>query len=268
LTNETNLFLLQSGWLYVGLSLAVFIVFFFSRLFGVRVRRKINKETLEVSNIFISSIFGFFAILIAFQLSGSTRIYENQRKTTIDEILSISSVIDTTQSLNPEDRPHVLKLLTEYLELRDKLYERPIKASELEFRGRELKQAGLNLERHAFVLLPKYEGDERLKLNTFLTRAQHMKAIFDQQHASIFMKTPNILWQALVVLLIIISGVCGYKTGIENGQQFGLTVLFLIVVLAAIIICLNLGNPRLSAVRLDFIDLQFPKLLRDIESLR
>jgi hypothetical protein len=263
-----NLYLLQSGWLYIGLCLAVVIVFFFSWLYGVRARRKINKETVEISSIFISSIFGFFAILIAFQLSGSTHIYENQRKTTVDEILSITSVIDATQSLKAEDRADVFNLLTEYIELRLRFYERPIQASVLEARGRELKRAGLRVERHAFVLLPKYAGDERLKFNTFLTRLQHMNSVFDQQFASIFIQTPRLLWQALIVLLMVISGICGYKTGIEKGQQFGLTVLFLLVVLAAIIICLNLGNPRLSAIRLDFIDAQFPKLLHYIESLR
>jgi hypothetical protein len=67
---------------------------------------------------------------------------------------------------------------------------------------------------------------------------------------------------------MIISAICGYKTGLEKGQHVGLTILFLFVVLAAIIICLNLGNPRVSVIRLDVIDAQFPKLLRHLESLR
>jgi hypothetical protein len=67
---------------------------------------------------------------------------------------------------------------------------------------------------------------------------------------------------------MIVSGICGYKTGIEQGQQFGLTVLFLFVILAAIVICLNLGNPHVSAINLDLVDAQFTKLLDRLESSR
>ena len=268
MTHETNILLLQSGWLYVGLSVAVVIVFGVSWLYGSRVRRTINKETVEVSSIFITSIFGFFAILVAFQLSGSTNNYETQRKLTVDEILSISAVMDSTKMLRADDRQDVLKLLAEYVERRKHFYDRPIRTLGIEERGRAQKEAGLQLLRHAYTLLPKYVGDDRIMFSTFLTRVQIMNSSFDQQFASIFMQTPRILWQALIVLLMIISAICGYKTGIEKGQQVGLTVLFLFVVLAAIIICLNLGNPRMSAIRLDVVDAQFPKLLRQLESLR
>lgn len=268
MTHETSLSLLQSGWIYIGLTIAVVIVFVLSRLYGARVRRKVNKDTVEVSSIFITSIFGFFAILVAFQLSGSTHIYETQRKLTVDEILSITAVMDAGQSLEADDRRDVLNRLTDYVDLRQKLYERPIYPSGLETRGRAQKDAGQRLVRHAYSLLPKYTGDDRIVFNTFLTRVQSMNAIFDQQYASIFMQMPRLLWQALVVLLMIISAICGYKTGIENGQQFGLTVLFLAVVLGAIIICLNLGNPRVSAMHLDLVDAQFPKLLDHLKSLR
>lgn len=268
MTHETNILLLQSGWLYVGLSVAVVIVFGVSWLYGSRVRRTINKETVEVSSIFITSIFGFFAILVAFQLSGSTNNYETQRKLTVDEILSISAVMDSTKMLRADDRQDVLKLLAEYVERRKHFYDRPIRTLGIEERGRAQKEAGLQLLRHAYALLPKYVGDDRIIFNSFLTRVQIMNSSFDQQFASIFMQTPRILWQALIVLLMIISAICGYKTGIEKGQQVGLTVLFLFVVLAAIIICLNLGNPRMSAIRLDVVDAQFPKLLRQLESLR
>jgi hypothetical protein len=268
MTHETNILLLQSGWLYVGLSVAVVMVFGLSWLYGARVRRTINKETVEVSSIFITSIFGFFAILVAFQLSGSTNNYETQRKLTVDEILSISAVMDSTKMLRADDRQDVLKLLAEYVERRKHFYDRPIRTLGIEERGRAQKEAGLQLLRHAYTLLPKYVGDDRIMFSTFLTRVQIMNSSFDQQFASIFMQTPRILWQALIVLLMIISAICGYKTGIEKGQQVGLTVLFLFVVLAAIIICLNLGNPRMSAIRLDVVDAQFPKLLRQLESLR
>jgi hypothetical protein len=268
MSQETSVYLLQSGWIYIGLSVAVLIVFGCSWVFGIRVRRKVSKETVEFSGIFITSIFGFFAILIAFQLSGSTHIYETQRKLTVDEILNISSVIDSTQMLRADDRKDVLKLLAEYVERRQHFYDRPIDTAGMEERGRALKDAGLQLLRHAYTLLPKYSGDDRLIFNTFLTRVQMMNTMFDQQYVSIFMQSPRILWQALVVLLMIISAICGYKTGMEKGQQLGLTVLFLFVVLAAIIICLNLGNPRVSAIRLDVVDAQFPMLLRQLESLR
>ena len=95
-----------------------------------------------------------------------------------------------------------------------------------------------------------------------------MNAIFDQQFASIFIQTPRVLWQALILLLMIISAICGYKIGIEKGRDFGLTVLFLGVVLGAIIICLSLGNPRVSAVHLDLLDAQFVKLMDHLKSLR
>jgi hypothetical protein len=268
MTRETNLLLLQSGWIYLGLTIAVVIVFVLSWLYGTRVRRKLNKESVEVSSIFITSIFGFFAILVAFQLSGSTHIYENQRKLTVDEILSISAVMDSTEMLRADDRQDILKLLVEYVEGRKHFYDRPIRAQGLEERGRAQKDAGLRLLRHAYALLPKYSGDDRVIFNNFLTRVQIMNTTFDQQFASIFMQAPRILWQALVVLLMIISAICGYKTGLEKGQHVGLTILFLFVVLAAIIICLNLGNPRVSVIRLDVIDAQFPKLLRHLESLR
>jgi len=254
--------------MYLILTIAAVIVFFSSWFYGTRVRQKINKDSVEVSSIFISSIFGFFAILIAFQLSGSTRIYEHHRQLTIDEILSISAVADATQSLRAQEREDVLKLLVEYVELRLNFNDRPINASGLEARGRAQRDLGLGLAHHAFAILPKYGGDDRIIFNSFLSRVQHMNTIFDQQYASIFIQTPLILWQALVVLLMIISGICGYKTGFENGQQFGLTILFLFVVFVAIIICLNLGNPRVSVIRLDLIDAQFPKLLRYVESLR
>ena len=254
--------------MYLILTIAAVIVFVSSWFYGTRVRQKINKDSVEVSSIFISSIFGFFAILIAFQLSGSTRIYEHHRQLTIDEILSISAVADATQSLRAQDREDVLKLLVKYVELRLNFNDRPINASGLEARGRAQRDLGLRLAHHAFAILPKYGGDDRIIFNSFLSRVQHMNTIFDQQYASIFIQTPLILWQALVVLLMIISGICGYKTGFENGQQFGLTILFLFVVFVAIIICLNLGNPRVSVIRLDLIDAQFPKLLRYVESLR
>ena len=268
MTLETGILLLQSGWIYIGLAVVVVMVFSVSWLFGIRMRRKVDKQTVEFSSIFISSIFGFFAILIAFQLSGSTNIYETQRKLTVDEILSISAVMDSTQMLNAVDRKDVLKLLVEYVERRKHFYDRPIQFLGLQERGRAQKDAGLRLLHHAYALLPKYSGDDRVMFKTFLTRVQMMNTIFDQQYASIFIQTPLILWQALVVLLVLTSAICGYKTGIENGQQLGLTVVFLFVVLGAIIICLNLGNPRLSAIRLDFVDAQFPKLLRQLESLR
>ncbi len=268
MAEETSLLLLQSGWIYFGLVVAVVIVFGFSWLLGIRVRRKVDKETAEFSSIFISTIFGFFAILIAFQLSGSTKIYETQRNLAVEEILSISAVMDSTQMLRADDRQDVLKLLVEYVEQRQHFYDRPIHVRGLEERGHALRDAGLGLLRHAYALLPKYSGDDRVMFKTFLTRVQMMNTIFDQQYASIFMQSPRILWQALVVLLMIISAICGYKTGIEKGQQLGLTVLFLFVVLAAIIICLNLGNPHVSAIRLDAVDAQFPKLLRQLESLR
>ena len=84
MTLETGILLLQSGWIYIGLAVVVVMVFSLSWLFGIRMRRKVDKQTVEFSSIFISSIFGFFAILIAFQLSGSTNIYETQRKLTVD----------------------------------------------------------------------------------------------------------------------------------------------------------------------------------------
>lgn len=268
MTHETSLLLLQSGWIYIGLTIAVMIVFMLSRLYGARVRRKINKETVEVSSIFITSIFSFFAILVAFQLSGSTHIYEAQRKLTVDEILSITAVMDATQTLRPDDRKDFLNRLITYVDRRQTFYERPIEPYALELRGRAQKDAGQELLRQAYSLLPKYTGDDRIAFNNFLTRVQSMNAMFDQQYASIFMQMPRILWQALVALLMIIAAICGYKTGIENGHQFGLTVLFLAVVLAAIIICLNLGNPRVSAMHLDLVDAQFPKLLGHLKSLR
>lgn len=268
MTHETSLLLLQSGWIYIGLTIAVVIVFILSWLYGAHVRRKINKETVEVSSIFITSIFSFFAILVAFQLSGSTHIYETQRKLTVDEILSITAVMDATQTLRADDRKEFLNRLIDYVDLRQKFYERPIDPSGLEARGHAQKNAGQALLRQAYSLLPKYTGDDRVVFNNFLTRVQSMNTIFDQQYASIFMQMPRLLWQALVALLMVIAAICGYKTGIENGQQFGLTVLFLAVVLAAIIICLNLGNPRVSAMHLDLVDAQFPKLLGHLKSLR
>lgn len=268
MTHEISFLLLQSGWVYVGLTVAVVVIFALSWFYGARVRRKLNKETVEISSIFLSSIFGFFAILIAFQLSGSTRVYENQRQLTIDEMLSISAVIDAAQLLRSHDRHNVQKLLTEYIELRQNFYDKPLDGSKLEIRGHSLREKGLKLLREAYVMLPTYDGDDRIMFNSFLTRVQHMNKIFDQQYVSIFMQTPRILWQALIALLMIISGICGYKMGLEKGQQFGLTTLFLFVVLAAIIICLNLGNPHVSIIRLDLIDTQFPKLLRHAESLR
>jgi len=60
MTRETSLLLLQSGWIYLGLTIAVVIVFVLSWLYGTPVRRKLNKESVEVSSIFITSIFGFF----------------------------------------------------------------------------------------------------------------------------------------------------------------------------------------------------------------
>ena len=63
---------MQSGWLYVGLTVAVLFFFFFGWRYGQVIRRKQNKESAEFSSIFITSIFGFFAILVAFQLSGSS----------------------------------------------------------------------------------------------------------------------------------------------------------------------------------------------------
>ena len=57
MTHETGLLLLQSGWIYIGLTVAVIVVFLLSRLYGSRARRKINKEAIEVSSIFITSIF-------------------------------------------------------------------------------------------------------------------------------------------------------------------------------------------------------------------
>ena len=95
MTRETSLLLLQSGWIYLGLTIAVVIVFVLSWLYGTRVRRKLNKESVEVSSIFITSIFGFFAILVAFQLSGSTNIYETQRKLTVD--VAITSMAHKAQ---------------------------------------------------------------------------------------------------------------------------------------------------------------------------
>lgn len=72
MTHEKNLLLMQSGWLYVGLTVAVLFFFFFGWRYGQVIRRKQNKESAEFSSIFITSIFGFFAILVAFQLSGSS----------------------------------------------------------------------------------------------------------------------------------------------------------------------------------------------------
>ena len=127
------------------------MVFSVSWLFGIRMRRKVDKQTVEFSSIFISSIFGFFAILIAFQLSGSTNIYETQRKLTVDEILSISAVMDSTQMLNAVDRKDVLKLLVEYVERRKHFYDRPIQFLGLQERGRAQKDAGLRLLHHAYA---------------------------------------------------------------------------------------------------------------------
>ncbi len=268
MTHETGLLLLQSGWIYIGLTVAVIIVFLLSRLYGARARRKINKEAIEVSSIFITSIFGFFAILVAFQLSGSTQIYESLRKLTVDEILSVTAVADAAQTLKADDKREVINRLTDYVDLRQKFYERPIHPSGLETRGRAQRDAGQGLLLHAYSLLPKYVGDDRIAFNNFLKLVRTMNTIFDQQYASIFTQMPRVLWLALIGLLMIISAICGYKTGVENGQQFGLTVLFLAVVLAAITICLNLGNPRVSSMHLDLVDAQFPKLLDHLKSLR
>ena len=112
MTRETNLLLLQSGWIYLGLTIAVVIVFVLSWLYGTRVRRKLNKESVEVSSIFITSIFGFFAILVAFQLSGSTNIYETQRKLNVDENLSISAVASYPTKLTPVTLPEEIIGLT------------------------------------------------------------------------------------------------------------------------------------------------------------
>lgn len=132
---ETSLLLLQSGWIYIGLTIAVVLVFTLSWLYGARVRRKVNKETVEVSSIFITSIFSFFAILVAFQFSGSTHIYEAQRKLTVDEILSITAVMDATQTLRSDDRKEFLNRLIAYVALRQTFYERPIEPYALEVRG-------------------------------------------------------------------------------------------------------------------------------------
>ena len=266
MTLERSLLIMQSGWLYVGLIASVLFVFFFGWRYGQVVRRKQNNESAEFSSIFITSIFGFFAILVAFQLSGSTHIYETQRKLTMDEIISISGVIDATSMLRVEDRADVLKLVVGYVEQRVTFYNKPIHPSELETQGRKLKNLGMDLMRHAYMLLPKYDGDDRVILMSVLSGVQLMNTSFDLQYASIFMQMPTILWQALVALLMIISAICGYKTGIENGQQFILTAVFLVVVLAAIIICLNLGHPRVSDLGLDLVDVRFPKLLDRINS--
>jgi hypothetical protein len=268
MTHETGLLLLQSGWIYIGLTIAVAVVFVLSWLYGARARRKINKESIEVSSIFITSIFGFFAILVAFQLSGSTQIYENQRKLTVDEILSITAVADAAQTLKADDKREVLNRLADYVDLRQRFYERPIHPSGLETRGRALKDAGHGLLLHAYSLLPKYVGDDRIAFDNFLKLVRSMNTTFDQQYVSIYTQMPRVLWQALIVLLMIISAICGYKTGVESGQELGLTVLFLVVVLAAIAICLNLGNPRISSMHLDLVDAQFPKLLVHLKSLR
>ena len=268
MTHEKNLLLMQSGWLYVALTVAVLFFFFFGWRYGQVIRRKQNKESAEFSSIFITSIFGFFAILVAFQLSGSTQIYETQRKRTMDEIISISGVIDAASLLRVEDRADVLKLLVGYIEQRETFYHRPIHPAGIETLGREQKDLGMGLVRHAYMLLPKYGGDDRVMFKSFLSHVQLMNTSFDQQYASIFMQMPTILWQALVTLLMIISVICGYKTGIEKGQQFGLTAAFLVVVLAAIIICLNLGNPRVSALEVDLFDALFPKLLLHIDSIQ
>jgi hypothetical protein len=268
MTHETSLLLMQSGWLYVGLAAAVLFIFCLGWRYGQIVRRKQNKESAEFSSIFITSIFGFFAILVAFQLSGSAQIYETQRKLTMDEIISILGVIDAASLLRVEDRADVQKLLVGYVEQRETFYNKPIHPSGLETRGREQKDLGMGLVRHAFMLLPKYVGDDRVMFMSFLSRVQLMNTGFEQQYASIFMQMPSILWQALITLLMIISAICGYKTGIEKGQQFGLTAVFLVVVLAAIIICLNLGNPRVSALELDLFDAHFPKLLSRIGAIQ
>ena len=184
----------------------------------------------------------------------------------MDEIISISGVIDATSMLRVEDRADVLKLVVGYVEQRVTFYNKPIHPSELETQGRKLKNLGMDLMRHAYMLLPKYDGDDRVILMSVLSGVQLMNTSFDLQYASIFMQMPTILWQALVALLMIISAICGYKTGIENGQQFILTAVFLVVVLAAIIICLNLGHPRVSDLGLDLVDVRFPKLLDRINS--
>jgi hypothetical protein len=124
----------------------------------------------------------------------------------------------------------------------------------------------MGLVRHAYMLLPKYDGDDRVILMSFLSCVQLVNTSFDQQYASIFLQMPTILWQALITLLVIISAICGYKTGVEKGQQFILTAVFLVVVLAAIIICLHLGHPRVSDLGLDLVDVRFPKLLDRINS--
>lgn len=268
MTLERSLLIMQSGWLYVGLIASVLFVFFFGWRYGQVVRRKQNKESAEFNSIFITSIFGFFAILVAFQLSGSTHIYETQRKLTMAEIISISGVIDAASLLRVEDRADVLKLLAGYVEQRETFYNKPINPSEHETRGRKLKNLGMGLVRHAYMLLPKYDGDDRVILMSFLSCVQLVNTSFDQQYASIFLQMPTILWQALITLLVIISAICGYKTGIEKGQQFILTAVFLVVVLAAIIICVKLGHPRVSHLGVDIVEEQFPKLLSRIYSTR
>ncbi len=267
MTDETGWMLLQSGWIYLGLLLASVVIFVLCWSFGVRARRSINKESVEISSIFITSIFSFFAILVGFQLSGSTRIYETQRKLSVDEILSIAAVADSIDALAVDDRAEVLRFLVKYIEQRERLYAKPLVPLEMERKGRAQKDLVIDLLRHSYGLLPKYQGDQRVAFTVFLNRVESMSSIFDQQRASIFLQTPRILWQALIGLMLIITAICGYKIGIEKGQQFGLTLLFLLVVFAAIFICLSLGSPRASVIPLDSIDQQFPKLLHRIQLL-
>lgn len=253
---DTAIFLIQSGAIYLALSVAVIVLFFFGLRIGVRERLKAPENAAKGSDFFLTSVFGFFAILIAFQLSGATKIYEDTQKILLEEISSISTVVSMSKGLENEERRVVSDLLGQYLDKRLALYDKPLQVTEFKVRVEGVNKVGEALwlkanaysyNRVAVVMDKEFRTD-------FVRRVQVMNVAFGNQARSFYVHLPRILWQALVVLLLISAGICGYKMGVEKPPRVFLPLIFLGVMIGAFSICINLGHPRIGVAGYELHD--------------
>lgn len=250
-TDQSAIYLMQSGWFFVFLFFGTVFIFSVSWYFGAKARRKSSLETPKLDSMFVGSIFGFSAFLIAFQLSGSTQIFENIRRVTLEEFSAVTGLIQDIGRLPMDKQEHLNKMLKEYLDHRVDLFERPFSLERFEQGAIEQKHLGRKIANAVQDWPQQSDHVQRSIVLEMQTLVRSMNSAFEKVNISVYTHSLHVFWRALVVLLAMSVGIAGYKTGLENREHWFCTLLFLSVTIGAIVLCVHLGNPRIGFIELD-----------------
>ncbi len=243
---------------FMGIIAFIYIGFLVGRF---RLKIKINNERPVINNDFVTAIFGFAALLIAFSFSIAASHFGDRQAATFKEVSTISAAYEAATLLNAPDSLKLQNSILDYLDSRITFYDGLESVKILNDRINQQKNRLTKIKFQTIEALANAPLRTRQLVSaSVFSSVEKMNESFEAQAMLMKIHPPRLIMQSLAILIAIVSFLSGYSMAIKKEHDWVLASLFALIMMGTIYVILHLEYPNIGSLHLDDSRIQFNEL--------